>query len=73
MAARNGNVDVVKLLIENGADVDAENYKRMRPINYAFNYGFKEVVQILIENNANTIDPKTGFLSCVNRCQFNQR
>ena len=51
-AAANGHVDVVKLLIENGADVNLKGEAWYGPLHAAAAKGHIEVVKILLENGA---------------------
>jgi ankyrin repeat protein len=51
-AAANGHVDVVKLLIENGADVNLKGEAWYGPLHAAAARGHIEVVKILLENGA---------------------
>ena len=61
-AASNGSVETVKLLIENGADVNAENYSGKTPLMYAATSLKGEdsviITELLIENGAdvNAVD-----------------
>ena len=48
-ACRCGHLDVIRLLIENGADVSAEDDEALR---MASEYGHLEVAKLLIENGA---------------------
>ena len=48
-ASENGYLEVVKLLIENGADVSAKDNYALR---WASRYGHLEVAKLLIENGA---------------------
>ncbi|XP_071107805.1 ankyrin repeat domain-containing protein 17-like isoform X5 [Haliotis cracherodii] len=51
-AASGGHVDIVRLLISHGADVDAQSSAGNTPLHYAACGGYKEVVQELIKANA---------------------
>jgi ankyrin repeat protein len=51
-AADNGHLDVVKLLIENGADVNLKGEAWYGPLHAAAAKGHIEVVKILLENGA---------------------
>jgi len=44
----NGYKEVVELLLENGADVNAKNKDGMTALMYAAEKGYKEVVELLI-------------------------
>ena len=50
--ARKGNFDICKLLIEKGADVNAENYENATPLFAAADGGKVEVIKLLLENGA---------------------
>jgi ankyrin repeat protein len=47
-----GNFLVVKLLLENGADVTVANNNRLTPLNSASNNGHAEMVKLLLEKGA---------------------
>jgi ankyrin repeat protein len=51
----NGNTEIVKLLLENGASANVKNYKRHTPLMYSL--GNPESVKLLLEHGAN---PKTA-------------
>ncbi|MDH4241493.1 MAG: ankyrin repeat domain-containing protein [Phycisphaerae bacterium] len=51
-AAANGHLDVVKLIIENGADVNLKGEAWYGPLHAAAAKGHIEVVKILLENGA---------------------
>ena len=49
IAARNGGIDIVKYLVENGgADVDTRNANGQSPAKMAANFGFREIADYLI-------------------------
>jgi CubicO group peptidase (beta-lactamase class C family) len=52
VAAAGGNLDKVNLLLENGADVNAENETGLTPISAAKISGRDEVVQLLLKKGA---------------------
>ena len=51
-AATEGNIEVVKQHLANGADVNASNMHGETPLHVAALRGHKEVVQLLITNGA---------------------
>ncbi|MFC1870732.1 ankyrin repeat domain-containing protein [Candidatus Dependentiae bacterium] len=51
-AARQGNVQVVNLLIRHGAEVNRQNRRRMSPLMYASRNGHDQVVKLLLANGA---------------------
>jgi len=51
-ASYNRHLDIVQLLIENGADVNARDENGKTPLHIASGNGRLETVQILIENEA---------------------
>ena len=51
-AARNGRVEVVKFLIENGADINLQGEAWYAPLHCAAQNGHVKVVKILLENGA---------------------
>lgn len=52
LCAANGHVDVLRLLIAHGADVNATNISGSTPLHYASLTGQLNVVKELIQNNA---------------------
>ena len=58
-AASNGHVDVAKVLIQNGADVNAvHNEVKRTALHHAAEYGHVDVAKVLIQNGAdvNAVD-----------------
>jgi RNA polymerase sigma-70 factor, ECF subfamily len=53
LACRNGELDVAKLLLEHGADVDAKGYFGGTGLHWAAHNGHTEVVEWLLERGAN--------------------
>ena len=52
-ASHNGHIDLVKLLIKRGADVNAKDIKGYTPLFAASAGGHREVAEILLDNGAN--------------------
>ena len=52
MAALNGQLDIVKVLVENGADVDVKDADNNTALHNATLRGHLEIVKLLIENSA---------------------
>lgn len=52
VAAINGNVSLVKRLIEQGHRVDVKDYSGWTPLHEACNHGHIEVVKVLLDNKA---------------------
>jgi ankyrin repeat protein len=59
LAANNGNLELVKLLIEKGADVNAKTNDDATPLHVAANNDNLELVKLLIENDAD-VNAKTN-------------
>ncbi len=57
-AAESGNIDIVKVLIQNGADVNAVDENKQSALHHAAEYGDVELAKVLLENGAdvNAID-----------------
>ena len=62
-AAKNGHVDVVKVLIQNGADVNDSDYRERTALHFAAQRGDVGVVKVLIQNGAdvNAVDTECQF------------
>ncbi|XP_055454377.1 ankyrin repeat domain-containing protein 31 [Psammomys obesus] len=53
VASRRGNLSVVKVLIESGADVNLKDYAGWTPLHEASNKGFEDVIMELLKAGAN--------------------
>lgn len=51
-AASGGHIDVAKILIAHGADVNAEDEAGFRPVRGASKFGHEQVVELLVANGA---------------------
>jgi len=51
------NLQTMKSLLKNGADVESENFNGMRPIHYSVRTGLVELVELLIQHGANVDAP----------------
>jgi len=59
-ASYNGNIEIVKLLIETGADINAKNNYGSTSLMYASKIGHKKIVLLLIEAGAD-INAKNNY------------
>lgn len=59
-AAREGDIERCRLLIANGADVNAKGEDGQTPLHEAAEHGYQDVVEVLTANGAN-IDPTSEF------------
>jgi len=62
-AAREGNMAIVRILLESGADINAEGGEYGRPLQSAANWGRVRVAQLLLERGAdvNAKEGRYGF------------
>jgi len=56
-AARHGHFDCLRILIENGANVNAKSFLGFTPLHRATLHGFQECAQLLINNGADVHTP----------------
>jgi len=47
-AAHNDKIELARLLINNGADVNAKTYDRKTPLSIALEKGFKELADLIV-------------------------
>jgi ankyrin repeat protein len=52
-AAYNGHVEIARLLVQNGADVNAKNNDGSTPLYWAAENGHVDILHLLVENGAN--------------------
>ena len=62
---KNKNIEVVKFLVERGANVNVRDEKRLTPLHKAFNFCNIEVAKFLVEKGAD-IEAK----NCIGRTSF---
>lgn len=60
-AAENGHIEIVKLLLANGADITVQDAKGWTPLNSAAWGGHLEVVKLLLENGADFTVPSNDY------------
>ena len=56
MASYNGNLEIARILIRNGADVNVQNGDDETPLILAERYGYVELANFLQQNGAINID-----------------
>jgi ankyrin repeat protein len=52
IAARDGNVEILNLLIKYNADIDKENFEGKSAMNFAAMYGRSDIIEILTQKGA---------------------
>jgi ankyrin repeat protein len=62
LAAQSGRIDVVRLLIEHGADVNAKGMGGFTALHVAAGKGYRDIVELLLLNGAD-VNAKTRDLS----------
>lgn len=53
IVAANGNWDLAKILIEKGADYEASDYLKRKPLHYAIQNNHFKIVRLLVKNRCN--------------------
>lgn len=67
LATLGGNLNIVKMLLNNGADINARNWNGHSSLQYACSKGWHTIVEYLLENNADiNIRDKYGD-TCLHR------
>ena len=56
-----GDIDVIKLMVDKGADVNAKTWAQWTPAKLAVTYGHFEVAQLLLDSGARVDDIVNGF------------
>ena len=67
IAVSNGRVNVVEVLIDAGADIEAKDVKGLTPLHYACDAGKLEIVQMLVEAGADVRVADNEGETCLNR------
>ncbi|ETV94952.1 hypothetical protein H310_11595 [Aphanomyces invadans] len=62
IAVQGGHKDLVKLLLDNGAIVDAADTRGFTPLHIAATMGLQDMVALLLERNAAQLPSKAGTL-----------
>ncbi|CAP79205.1 Pc06g02120 [Penicillium rubens Wisconsin 54-1255] len=74
-AARNGHEDVIKLLLKNGANVNAKDENEQTALHGAAGQGCESIIRVLLEGNAEVdtedLDGDTAFHFAARRDHFN--
>ncbi|KAK1566023.1 ankyrin repeat-containing domain protein, partial [Colletotrichum navitas] len=60
-ALENGHIDVVKLLLDKGADVMAENYYSILPLSAVSRKGHTSIVKLLLSRESIKTDSQDSF------------
>lgn len=53
VASKHNNINIIKLLLDNGANINAINHWKTTPLMYAYVYGHLEVIRFLLKHGAN--------------------
>jgi ankyrin repeat protein len=73
-ASYNGYLDIVKLLIENGADINAKNEYDYNSLMLASKNGFIDVVSLLINNGADiNVENEYGSTALTYAFKYNNK
>jgi hypothetical protein len=64
VACQNGHLQLVKVLLAHGADLNARNHKGNSALHYCFNYGYEEIGNYLIGCGADEFQTNAEGLTC---------
>lgn len=69
VASRKGSIDIVNVLLSNGADIDTQDGDGLTALHGAAQYGYCSITEVLLQKNA-TIDMKSdiGFTPLILSC-----
>ncbi len=72
-AAKEGNLDRIKLLIAKGADINTTDSRGGTPLHWAVYYGNKEIVNFLLMQGANPEKKDINGLTPLDVARLNQK
>lgn len=64
LSCQSGHLDLCRILVEAGADVNAKNQKGNTPLHYTLTYGFAEITRYLISQGADEYATNAEGLTC---------
>ena len=67
---QNGNLNNVRTLIQNGADIEAVGPSKWTPVHYAVRYGQEDILDLLLSNGANIEAKDSSRKTPLNRSVF---
>jgi ankyrin repeat protein len=64
ICSQNGHLNLIKMLVENGANVNARNLKGNTALHFSFTYGFEDLFRYLISKSADEYALNAEGLTC---------